>query len=333
MATRKPRAVDGHPETPPQGASQPAVGMIGLGIMGSAMAANLVQSGFPVHGYDLAPEALKRLKNDGGTPHASIAGVAEACDCFLLSLPSVGALAAVAAELAASARRGSVVAELSTLPIEAKEQARAMLAAAGIELLDCPLSGTGAQAKNRDIAIYASGDAAAISRMAPVFEGFGRARYDVGSFGKGMQMKLVANLLVAIHNVSTAEAMLMGTRMGLDAADIVRVVADGAGGSRMFQVRGPTMADRSWDAATMKVSVWQKDMKLIGDMLRDLTIPAPLFSASVPVYQAAMALGHAEHDTAAVYDVLERWALPIPVPVPVPVTVQKPARRGKAKAS
>jgi 3-hydroxyisobutyrate dehydrogenase-like beta-hydroxyacid dehydrogenase len=141
--------------------------------------------------------------------------------------------------------------------------------------------------------------------MAPVFEGFARVRYDVGGFGNGIRMKLVANLLVAIHNQSTAEALLLGVRSGLDAAQVVKVVADGAGGSRMFQVRGPVMVDRSWDEATMKVSVWQKDMRLIHEALAATDTPAPLFAACVPIYNAAMALGHGDHDTAAVYSVLE----------------------------
>jgi L-threonate 2-dehydrogenase len=119
-------------------------------------------------------------------------------------------------------------------------------------------------------------------------------------------MKLVANLLVAIHNVSTAEAILMGVRSGLDAAMVVKVVGDGAGGSRMFQVRGPAMVDRSWGEATMKVSTWQKDMRLINDALQYADTPAPLFSATLPIYNAAMALGHGMDDTAAVYAVLER---------------------------
>lgn len=288
----------------------PAVGMIGLGIMGSAMAENLLKAGFPVHGFDPLKTQTKRLGQQGGTACPNVAAVAAACQHILLSLPSVAALDIVARELAEHGQRGSVVAELSTLPIADKEQARKTLAAAGMILLDCPLSGTGEQAKSRDLAVYASGEAKAIRRMAPVFSGFARAKYDVGDFGKGMQMKLVANLLVAIHNVSTAEALLMGTRMGLDAKTMVHVLADGAGGSRMFQVRGPMMVERSWDQATMKVEVWKKDMALIGDMLRDLAVPAPLFSATLPIYHAAMALGHAQDDTASVYAVLEQWAAP-----------------------
>jgi len=98
----------------------------------------------------------------------------------------------------------------------------------------------------------------------------------------------------------------MGARAGLDPAQIVKVVADGAGGSRMFQVRGPVMVDRSWDQATMKVSTWQKDMRLIHELLAATATPAPLFAACLPIYNAAMALGHGDADTAAVFAVLEQ---------------------------
>ncbi|MDE2604914.1 MAG: NAD(P)-dependent oxidoreductase [Burkholderiales bacterium] len=291
--------------TRPRGTRPDAVGVIGLGIMGSAMAANLVKAGFEVCGYDPVAAARKRLARAGGTPCASAAEVAQRCGRIVLSLPSEAALDDVCRELVASGTRDRILAETSTLPETAKLRARDALAAGKLVLLDCPLSGTGAQAVNRDLAVYASGDAKAIAAFAPVFEGFARVRYDVGGFGNGIRMKLVANLLVAIHNQSTAEAILFGARSGLDPAQVVRVVADGAGGSRMFQVRGPMMVERSWDQATMKVGIWQKDMRLIQEALQRTDTPAPLFSATLPIYNAAMALGHADDDTAAVYSVLE----------------------------
>jgi 3-hydroxyisobutyrate dehydrogenase-like beta-hydroxyacid dehydrogenase len=283
-----------------------AVGVVGLGIMGSAMSANLLKAGFAVFGSDPVARARRRLADAGGTACASATEVAHEARFIVLSLPSEGALEAVCEELVASYAKRLVVAETSTLPESAKRRAHDLLAEHGITLLDCPLSGTGAQAVNRDLAVYASGEAAAIKAFAPVFEGFARARYDVGAFGNGTRMKLVANLLVAIHNVSTAEAILMGARAGLDPAQIVQVVADGAGGSRMFQVRGPVMVDRAWDKATMKVSTWQKDMRLINELLQATGTPAPLFAACMPVYNAAMALGHGDADTAAVFAVLEQ---------------------------
>jgi 3-hydroxyisobutyrate dehydrogenase-like beta-hydroxyacid dehydrogenase len=94
--------------------------------------------------------------------------------------------------------------------------------------------------------------------------------------------------------------------MGIPSSLACKVLADGAGGSRMFSVRGPMMANRGWQHATMKVSIWQKDMKLINAALTATNTAAPLFAATLPIYSAAMALGHAEHDTAAVFDVLNR---------------------------
>jgi L-threonate 2-dehydrogenase len=283
-----------------------SVGVIGLGIMGSAMSANLVKAGFKVYGFDPVAAARTKLKKAGGIPCKSVTDVAAQCDRMIFSLPSEKALDSICEELVAAKPIGLIIAETSTLPEAAKLKAFALLAKHKIILLDCPLSGTGAQAVTRDLSIYASGSAKAIKAFAPVFEGFARARYDVGAFGNGIRMKLVANLLVAIHNVSTAEAILMGVRSGLDADMIVKVVADGAGGSRMFQVRGPAMVKRSWSEATMKVAVWQKDMRLINDALQATDTPAPLFATTMPIYNAAMAMGHAMDDTAAVYAVLER---------------------------
>lgn len=282
------------------------VGMIGLGIMGSAMSANLVKAGFEVYGCDPVQKMGARLKKAGGHVCSSATEVAQNCSYIVLSLPSEAALDQVCIELIASKRKGLVVAETSTLPEAVKKRALEVLAKHNITLIDCPLSGTGAQALTRDLAVYASGDAKAIKAFAPVFAGFARSLYEVGAFGNGIRMKLVANLLVAIHNISTAEAILMGVRSGLKAADVVRVVSDGSGSSRMMQVRGPTMVNRTWNEAAMKVSTWQKDMRLINDALLATDTPAPLFSATMPIYNAAMALGHGMDDTASVYAVLER---------------------------
>ena len=309
--------------------SAPGVGVIGLGIMGSAMSANLVKAGFMVHGFDPLSSARAHLKAAGGQAWGDATAVASRCRFIVLSLPSEAALESACGKLIAAGKRGLVVAETSTLPLAAKQQAHKLLKAHGITLLDCPLSGTGAQALTRDLAVYASGEGKSIREFAPVFDGFARVRYDVGRFGNGIRMKLVANLLVAIHNVSTAEAILMGVRSGLDAAQVVKVVADGAGGSRMFQVRGPMMVERSWGAATMKVSTWQKDMRLINDALTASDTPAPLFAACMPIYNAAMALGHGSDDTGAVYAVLER----LTGATTLAANAAQPTLKGKAAGS
>ena len=287
---------------------QQTVGMIGLGIMGSAMSANLMRAGFRVAGFDVVPRRRAEHVRSGGVAARSPREVARRTEIVITSLPSAYALAEVAAELAVSAKRGTIVIETSTLPIAVKQSARDVLAKRGVILLDCPLSGTGAQARVKDLLIYVSGDRAAYRKTIPVLQGFTSANYYVGAFGAGSKMKFVANLLVAIHNVAAAEAMVLGMKAGLDPAMVLKVVAGGAGGSRMFQVRGPMMVKGDYSEATMKNEVWQKDMSIIGDFARELDCPTPLFAASAPIYNAAMAMGLGKEDTGAVCAVLEELA-------------------------
>ena len=279
------------------------VGMLGLGIMGSAMAANLLRAGYRVVGYDPVAACRRRLARLGGVAVRTPEEVAAAAPILVTSLPSAAALAS--ASKAISGRR--IVLETSTLPIADKERARKALAAKGAVLLDCPLSGTGAQAKTGDLLVYASGERAAFRRALPVLRGFSRGQHYLGRFGNGSKMKFVANLLVAIHNVSAAEAIVLARRCGLDPAEAVRVLGDGAGGSRMLQVRGPMMAARRYLPATMSNALWQKDMKVIGAFLRAVGSPAPLFNATRPIYKATLK-GLGKADTAAVAAVLERRA-------------------------
>ena len=286
-------------------ATDRTIGVIGLGIMGSAMAANLLKAGYAVHGYDIVAARRAALKKAGGTPQASIARVARAAQVLITSLPSAAALQAVAAELA---RKGRVVMETSTLPIDEKERARNTLAKKGVVLLDCPLSGTGAQARAKDLVVYASGDRGAFDSAAAFMPGFSRAHHYLGAFGNGSRMKFVANLLVAIHNVSAAEAFALGMKAGLAPQTIYKVQAESAGTSRMFQIRGPMMVAGKYREATMKNELWQKDMKIIGEFAASLGVPTPLFNASAAIYNAAMAQGYAKEDTAAVCAVLEAMA-------------------------
>jgi putative dehydrogenase len=285
-----------------------ATGMIGLGIMGSAMSSNLIRTGFKVLGYDVLPRRRQEHRKAGGNVALNCREIAKGCDIVVTSLPSSSALLETAAELAKSSRANQIVIETSTLPIPVKEEARKRLATRGTILLDCTLSGTGAQARVKDLIVYASGHLKSYRRIAPVLDGFARAHYYVGAFGAGSKVKFVANLLVAIHNVAAAEAMVLAMKSGLDPAMVLKVVADGAGGSRMLQVRGPMMVKGDYSDATMKVQTWQKDMTIIGDYARKIDCPTPLFSASAPIYTAAMAMGRGAEDTGVVCAVLERMA-------------------------
>lgn len=279
--------------------------------MGGAYSGHLRAAGFGVVGFDLDRRRRDELKRKGGQVAASAAAVAARCTTLITSLPSVKACEAAffgRDGIAARARRGTVVIETSTLPLEVKFGLRERCAARGITVLDCPISGTGAQAAAKDISVYASGERAAVRRCADVFAGFARSTHYCGAYGNGSKLKFVANLLVTIHNLSAAEAIVLGLKSGLDLNLLYKVIKDGAGTSRMFEVRAPLMIADDYKKATMKVEVYQKDIDIISGFAAGLHCPTPLFEASKAFYSAALAQGRAKDDTASICAVLEQMA-------------------------
>lgn len=280
------------------------VGVVGLGIMGSAMSPHLLAAGFPVQGYDVVPERVAALVAAGGTAAGSVREVAERADVVVTSLPTSQAAASVCAELAEAGRPGLVVAETSTLPFDVKSSCRHVLERTGAVLLDCPLSGTGAQALERDVVVYGSGDRDAFELARPVLEGFSRSVRYLGAFGQGSTMKYVANLLVAVHNASTAEAFALGVRAGLDPQQLYDTIRDGAGSSVIFEKRGRLMVDREYVPATAKVSMFVKDVELIRELADRVGLSTPMLDATGELYARAVERGLADADAAALLDVM-----------------------------
>lgn len=291
--------------------SSARIGIIGLGIMGKAYARNLIEAGHVVCGYDVSEDAMAAVERLGGRPCADPAEVARQSDVILLALASAAALEEVVSGpngLREGLNRGAVVCETGTLPIDLKQSIRETLARHDATLLDCPVSGTGAQAAMRDLVIYASGDQASVDRVRPVLEAMARNVLYVGSFGAGMKLKYVANLLVTIHNLAAAEALLLAERSGLDLDLVFQAISDGAGTSRMFEVRGPLMIEERYEPATMKFDVFMKDIALIENHAGEAGCPTPLFSACVPLYAQALAQGRAKQDTAALFATLKNMS-------------------------
>jgi putative dehydrogenase len=284
------------------------VGIIGLGIIGTAFARNLLDDRDEVVGFDIVAERVDVLRGLGGVGVSSPREVADQSDIILTAVASLGALEAIAqgpGGLVESARRGFVVADASTLPIAEKEAVRGILEPVGIPMLDCTISGTGLQAEVRQLVFMASGDPAAIRAVTPVLQRLGKAVYDVGAFGNGSRMKFVANLLVAVHTASTAEALLLAERAGLDIAQVMDVIGSGVGSSRMWEIRGPLVVDRRYQPPAAKVTQFVKDTHLIGDFARSIGVPTPLLDRSTLLYEQAAAQGMGEWDAACVHSVLE----------------------------
>ena len=289
-------------------AKKDIVGIIGLGIMGGAFAQNLIAAGWQVIGFDIAPARRRAMAKLGVDIAENTEDVARRARTVITSLPKPAALIETAAAIAKANLPRRVIVEMSTFTLEDKAKADAVLRKAGHVVLDCPVSGTGAQALTKDLVIYASGDSREIKKLRGLFSGFTRAVHDVGAFGNGSRMKYVANLLVAIHNVASAEAMVLGMKAGLPPQLIFNLIKTGAGNSRIFELRAPMMVKNNYGNPTMKISVWQKDMDVIGSYARKIAVPTPMFDASKAIYAKALKSGHSAEDTAVVCAVLEKMA-------------------------
>ncbi len=292
-------------------AQDTVAGFIGLGTMGSALSAHLLAAGWAVTGYDIDPSRLAAHAGRGGEAATSPAGTAAGADVVVTSLPTAQALHDVAAGeagLASAARPGLVVIETSTLPLAVKRQARDALAGRGTVLLDCPLSGTGGQALPKDVVAYLSGPAQAKARARPVLAG--------DDPGGPRRRRLRQRVGGQVHREPAGRDPQRGRRRGpgarraagLDLAAVLTAVADGAGSSDMFEVRGPAMAAADYSGPGVTTTVFAKDLEIIAGFAKDTGTPTPLFALASSFYAAALAQGHAGDDTACVHAVLRSMA-------------------------
>ena len=201
------------------------------------------------------------------------------------------------------------MAETSTLALADKQTAFDKLHAAGVIMLDCPLSGSANRAALRDVLVYASGDKAAYDRALPVFEGFSRSPFYVGPFGNGSKLKYIANHLVAIHTVAAGEAFALARKAGLDPATTYDVIIGGAGGSRAMEARREMLITNAYlPVRTASIELFGKDLEVIGAFADGVECPLPLFSATLPLYKSAIAQGMGEKDMAVVSALLQQMA-------------------------
>ena len=281
-----------------------SIGVVGLGVMGSAMARNLIAAGHQVLGFDIDPGKVSTFADIGGEPATSADDIAGVSELLIFSLPTTSALASVAAEIARQERPGLVCLETGTFPLPDKVAARDVLAGSGIDLLDTPLSGTGLQAADATLVVFASGSRQGFERARPVFDAIGRSTHYLGEFGNGSKMKYVANLLVAVHGLAAAEAHALGIAAGLDPARVQEVMEDGVGSSKIFEIRGPMMVADDYPAAA-RLDILLKDSTLIRDFARSVGAPTPLLDAAVPMYEASSEAGLGDLDAAALCRYLE----------------------------
>jgi 3-hydroxyisobutyrate dehydrogenase-like beta-hydroxyacid dehydrogenase len=284
------------------------IGIVGLGLLGHAIAARLRRAGHAVVGHDIVPACRDRLAALGGTPAKSGADVARDSEAVCTLLPSLDAVEEAilgAGGIAAGARPGQTIFQMSTISPALTERLARETAARGLVLLDCPISGTSGMVALGNGAIFVGGDRAAYERWRPLLESILPSAVHVGAAGQAMLLKLVANLLVALNSAAVAEALTMARRGGLDPRTVLDVLRTGAATSRMLDVRGPMMV-RGEFPAQMKLDLFMKDLHLIQEAAGAVGAPLPLTDVAERLYAAAQGAGHGAEDLAVVVTELAR---------------------------
>jgi 3-hydroxyisobutyrate dehydrogenase-like beta-hydroxyacid dehydrogenase len=284
------------------------IGIVGLGLLGGAVAQRLRQAGHAVVGYDVVPACVERLVALGDTAAPSAAEVARASEAvatLLPSLPIVEQAILGPDGITAGARPGQTVLQMSTISPALTERLARETAARGLTFLDCPISGTSGMVARGVGAFYVGGEHAVYQRWRRVLESVLPSAVHVGAAGQAMLLKLVANMLVALNSAAAAEALTMARRGGLDPQMVLDVLKAGAATSRMLDVRGPMMVQGEFPAQ-MKLDLFMKDLHLIQEAAEAIGARVPLTEIAERLYAAARTAGHGAEDLAAVVTELER---------------------------
>jgi 3-hydroxyisobutyrate dehydrogenase-like beta-hydroxyacid dehydrogenase len=281
------------------------VGLVGVGKIGLPIAENLIKSGYRVLGY--RRRSLAEFEKIGGIAGRSPADIGAQADIVFSCLPSSQALEDVmqgSTGLVKSARPGQIIVELGSHPVPEKERHVAPLAAKGATFLDGEVSGTPGMVSARKAVIYVAGDKEACAKLERLVHGFADSCLYFGPFGAASRVKLVNNLLVAIHIAATAEAMALGLRAGVDVDLMIKAIATGSGGSTQFGIRAPWMAQRRFLPPQGTAPALQHYFDMIGEFADGVGVATPMLNRAVELYDKFMEMGFGDKDVAAMVDVI-----------------------------
>ena len=277
------------------------VGWLGLGAMGAPMAACLAQAGHAVSSYDVVPGRAP----DGVTEAASIAEAVTGADAVVVMVATPDQLEQVLAGAADGLASGQIVVVMSTVGPEAVVAAAARLAAAGVAVVDAPVSGGVTRAGQGDLLILVSGSPDVVAGVQPLLDALARTAPVVGpSPGDGQRMKLVNQLLCGVHIAAAAEALSFAESLGLDPAECWKVLRDGAAASFMFDDRGARMVAGQFGDVRSALDIFVKDMGLVTGAAGQAGAEVPLAGAARDLYQRGHELGLGRQDDSVLIEVL-----------------------------
>lgn len=277
--------------------------VIGLGSMGSGMAASLLRGGFSVSGFDLNPEAMARLDESGGRSATSPAHAAEGADlvlCVVVNAAQTEAVLYGAEGAATRISKGGVILSCATMSPDCARDFAARAKALGLGYIDAPISGGAVRAAAGELTVMASGDPAAFDRARPALDCIAAKVYELGPEpGTGAAFKIVNQLLAGVHIAAACEAITFARKMGLDIARVYEVITASAGNSWMFENRVPHILEGDY-APKSAIDIFTKDLGIVADIGRGLKFPTPIASMALQLFVMTAAAGMGRDDDASV---------------------------------
>ena len=283
------------------------IGSIGLGAMGGSYAKFLIEDNYTVYGVDPDTQNAEIFTSLGGLLLNNISDLVNKCNVIILSLPTVPVFKEVInqIEINGKSNESKILIDMNTISLDDKIETKNKLGELNISMVDAPVSGTGAQAKVKDIVVMSSGDKAIVDECDNIFRSFSKQNIYVGDFGNGIKFKILANLLVTVHNTVTAEALLLGQKSGLEEKMIYEVLNAGAATSVMLDKRMPLMINKNYEPATASMRIFLKDIDVITNYLKSNNLSSPTFEAAAKLYNQSKQNIPITHDTAAIYEQLK----------------------------
>ena len=283
------------------------IGSIGLGAMGGSYAKFLIEDNYTVYGVDPDTQNAEIFTSLGGLLLNNISELVDKSNVIILSLPTVPIFKEVINEIEINGKpnESKILIDMNTISLDDKIETKNKLEELNISMVDAPVSGTGAQAKVKDIVVMSSGDKAIVDECDNIFRSFSKQNIYVGDFGNGIKFKILANLLVTVHNTVTAEALLLGQKAGLEEKMIYQVLNAGAATSVMLDKRMPLMINKNYEPATASMRIFLKDIDVITNYLKSNNLSSPTFEAAANLYNQSKQNIPITYDTAAIYEQLK----------------------------
>ncbi|MGV2290340.1 L-threonate dehydrogenase [Trinickia sp. YCB016] len=289
------------------------IGVIGLGAMGLGVARSLLRAGFRVHACDLRAHVVESFAAEGGIPCISPAELGSRCEVVITLVVNAAQTEAVLfGEFGAAARMkpGGVVIASATVSPDFAVALGKRVEAAGLLMLDAPVSGGAARAASGEMTMMTSGPAAAYAACEDVLAAIAGKVYRLGgAHGVGSKVKIINQLLAGVHIAAAAEAMALGLREGVDADALYDVITHSAGNSWMFENRVPHILSGDYTPLSA-VDIFVKDLGLVLDTARASKFPLPLSAAAHQMFMMASSAGHGGEDDSAVIKIFPGIDLP-----------------------